>query len=137
MKTIHGFMIAALLMFSTQTLAAERDCESIHQLSEQWDKVSTYIDDHSDDGKLRKSEVRRVIADLKVLVPPTRKIGNVLVNDLKGSDERRMQAVGKQILAALDEFNGLKDDEDDWNDVTDIFDRLVDLIDKVGDWCEK
>ncbi len=48
-----------------------------------------------------------------------------------------MQAVGKQILAALDEFNGLKEDEDDWNDVTDIFDRLVDLIEKVGEWCEK
>jgi hypothetical protein len=130
-------MIAAALLFATHGLRAERDCESIHQLSDQWDKVSTYIDDHSDDGKLRKSEVRRVVADLKILVPPTRKIGNVLVNDLNGTGEKRMQAVGKQIIAALDEFNALKDDEDDWDDVTGIFDRLVELIDKVGDWCEK
>lgn len=129
--------IAHLFLFAALCLGAERDCESIHKLSDQWDKVSTYIDDHSDDGKLRKSEVRKVIADLKILVPPTRNIGNVLVNDLKGTDEKRIQAVGKQIIAALDEFNALKDDEDDWNDVTDIFDRLVELIEKVGDWCEK
>lgn len=137
MKTVHALILAAVLAFATQPLRADRDCASIHQLSEQWDKVSSYIDDHSDDGKLRKSEVRRVIADLKILMPATRQIGNVLVNDLKGTGENRIQAVGKQILAALDEFNGLKEDEDDWDDVTGIFDRLVELIEKVGDWCEK
>jgi hypothetical protein len=137
MKVFCTLMIGGLLTFSAPSLRADRDCASIHELSEQWDKLTTYIDDHSDDGKLRKSEVKKVIANLKILMPPTRKIGDVLVGDLKGTDEQRMRAVGKQIIAALDEFNGLKEDDDDWDDVVGIFGRLSELIDKVGDWCDK
>jgi len=129
-------MIAGLITFAAPGLRADT-CENIHNLSERWDKLATYIDNHSDDGKLRKSEVNKVIAELKVLVPPTRELGNVLVSEFKGKDEQRVQALGKQMVAALQEFAGLKDDDDDWDDVVSIFGRLVEVIDKVGDQCDK
>jgi len=136
MKAFCGLMIAGLITFAAPGLRADT-CENIHNLSERWDKLATYIDNHSDDGKLRKSEVNKVIAELKVLVPPTRELGNVLVSEFKGKDEQRVQALGKQMVAALQEFAGLKDDDDDWDDVVSIFGRLVEVIDKVGDQCDK
>jgi hypothetical protein len=70
-------------------------------------------------------------------VPPTASLGNVLVSEFKGKDEQRVQALGKQMMAALQEFANLKDDDDDWDDVVSIFGRLVEVIDKVGDQCDK
>jgi hypothetical protein len=129
-------MFAGLLTFAVPGLRADT-CEDIHNLSDRWDKLKTYIDDHSDDGKLRKAEVKKIISELRILVPPTRRLGDVLVSDFKGKDEQRVQALGKQMVAALEEFAGLKDDDDDWDDVVEIFGRLVTVIDKVGDQCDK
>jgi hypothetical protein len=84
-----------------------------------------------------QSEVNKVISELRILVPPTRELGNVLVSDFKGKDEQRVQALGKQMMASLQEFAGLKDDDDDWDDVISIFSHLVEVIDKVGDQCDK
>ncbi len=136
MKIIYSLMIAAIVTFAAPGLRADT-CEDIHSLAERWDKLATYIDNHSDDGKLRKAEVNNVIKELRVLVPPTRKLGDVLVSEFKGKDEQRVQALGKQMIAALEEFAALKDDDDDWDDVTSIFGRLVATIDKVGDQCDK
>jgi hypothetical protein len=136
MKALYSLTIAGLLLFAAPGLRADT-CDDIHTLSSRWDKLATYIDNHSDDGKLRKSEVNKVIAELKVLVPPTRELGNVLISDFKGKDETRVRALGKQMSAALEEFAGLKDDDDDWDDVVAIFGRLVEVIDKVADQCEK
>jgi hypothetical protein len=136
MKIIYSVMIAAILSFVAPALRADT-CEDIHGLADRWDKLSSYIDEHSDDGKLRKAEVNKIIKELRVLVPPTRKLGDVLVSDFKGKDEQRVQALGKQMIAALEEFAALKDDDDDWDDVTSIFSRLVATIDKVGDQCDK
>jgi hypothetical protein len=136
MKAFCITMIAGMLTFAAQGLRADT-CEDIHNLSARWDKLASYIDSHSDDGKLRKSEVNRVISELKILVPPTRELGNVLVSEFKGKDEQRVQALGKQMMASLQEFAGLKDDDDDWDDVISIFTHLVEVIDKVGDQCDK
>ncbi len=136
MKMFSAFILAGALTFAAQELRADT-CEDIHNLSARWDKLASYIDNHSDDGKLRKSEVNKVISELKVLVPPTKALGDVLVSEFKGKDERRVQALGKQMLASLEEFIGLKDDDDDWDDVVAIFGRLVEVIDKVGDQCDK
>jgi hypothetical protein len=136
MKALFSFMFAGLLLFAAPGLRADT-CDDIHNLSSRWDKLATYIDNHSDDGKLRKSEANKVIAELKVLVPPTRALGGVLISDFKGKDETRVRALGKQMMAALEEFAGLKDDEDDWDDVVAIFSRLVEVIDKVADECDK
>jgi hypothetical protein len=136
MKAFCSLMIVGLFTFAAQGLRADT-CEDIHNLSARWDKLATYIDKHSDDGKLRKAEVKNVIAELKVLVPPTATLGNVLVSEFKGKDEQRVQALGKQMMAALEEFTNLKDDDDDWDDVVSIFGRLVEVIDKVGDQCDK
>ena len=129
-------MIAGLLLFAAPGLRADT-CDDIHHLSTRWDKLSTYINDHSDEGKLRKSEANKVISELKVLVPPTRALGSVLISEFKGKDEQRVRALGKQMMAALEEFGGLKDDDDDWDDVVAIFGRLVEVIDKVADECDK
>jgi hypothetical protein len=136
MKTFSTLLLTGLLTFAAQGLRADT-CEDIHNLSARWDKLATYIDGHSDDGKLRKSEVNKVISELKILVPPTRELGNVLVSEFKGKDEQRVQALGKQMMASLQEFAGLKDHDDDWDDVTSIFSHLVEVIDKVGDQCDK
>jgi hypothetical protein len=136
MKALCSFMFAGLVLFAAPGLHADT-CDDIHNLSSRWEKLATYIDNHSDDGKLRKSEVNKVISDLKVLAPPTRELGNVLISDFKGKDETRVRALGKQIIAALEEFQGLKNDEDDWDDVVSIFSRLVEVIGKVGDECDK
>jgi hypothetical protein len=136
MKILQTVLLASFCLFTAQGLRADT-CEDIHSLADRWDKLATYIDNHSDDGKLRKTEVKKVIADLKVLYPPTKALGDVLVSEFKGKDEARVQALGKQMLASLQEFAGLKDDDDDWDDVVSIFSHLVETIDKVGDQCDK
>ncbi len=136
MKTIYSLMFAGLMLLGAPGLRADT-CEDIHNLSDRWDKLATYIQNHSDDGKLRKSEVAKVISELKILVPPTQKLGEILISEFKGKDEQRVQALGKQMVAAIQEFIGLKEGDDDWDDVTEIFGRLVDVIDKVGDQCDK
>ena len=136
MKTLLTLLTASFLLFSAPAPRADT-CDDIHNLADRWDKLATYISDHSDDGKLRKSEVKKVIADLKVLYPPTKALGDILVSEFKGKDEARVRSLGKQMVASLEEFAALKDDDDDWDDVTAIFSRLVDVIDKVGDQCDK
>jgi hypothetical protein len=63
-------------------------------------------------------------------------LGNALVSEFKGKSEQRVRALGKQVLAALEELGGLKDD-DDWDEDVKIIDRLVEVLDKVVVECDK
>ena len=110
-------------------------CDEISALGDRWHALSKYIDDHSDDGKLRKNEIRKVSAETRVLVPPTKVLGTRLVENFKGKDETRVRAWGKQILAALEELGTLTE-EDDWDEDVKIIDRLVEIIDKVSEVCK-
>ncbi|MBS1872675.1 MAG: hypothetical protein JSU00_05645 [Acidobacteria bacterium] len=135
MKILSIFAIGCLLMVSAQRLRADV-CEDIGHLGDRWHKLANYIDEHSDDGKLRKSEIRKVARDTKELMPPTKALGEVLVKEFKGKDEQRVRAWGKQILGAIEELGGLTDD-DDWDEDVKIIDRLVEVIDKVAAECDK
>jgi hypothetical protein len=42
--------------------------------------------------------------------------------------------MGKQIAAAIEELGALGPD-DDWDEDVKIIDRLVEVLDKVADWC--
>ena len=134
MKTIlYGLAIGCLLLVTAPRMKADV-CEDISKLGDRWHKLSTYIDEHSDDGKLRKSEIRKVAQETRTLVPPTKALGEVLVKEFKGKEDQRVRAWGKQILAALEELGALGDD-DDWDEDVKIIDRLVDVVDKVAEAC--
>src|SRR5262249_13004047 len=124
------------MLAAAPTPARADICDDISKLADRWHKLANYIDDHSDNGRLRASEIRKVATDTRALAPPTKNLGNAIVNEFKGKNDQRVRALGKQILAALEELGGLKDD-DDWNEDVKIIDRLVEVLDKIVEECDK
>ncbi len=116
------------------TCAADA-CEDIEMLADKWHNLADYIDEHSDDDGLQKSAIKKASADLRTLVRPTLDVGNSLVKGFKGKTDLRVRALGKQILAALEEIAVLKED-DDWDEDLEIIDRLVGELDKVVELCD-
>ncbi len=125
-------LLAALLAIPSRADV----CDDIHALANKWHGLANYIDGHSDNGHLRKNEVAKVARDARALAGPTRTLGVFLANEYKGANQQRVRALGKQILAALEELGGLKE-EDDWDEDVKIIDRLVDVTDKVVEVCDK
>jgi hypothetical protein len=135
MKTVSTLIAGTVLLLAAEPSRADV-CDDINKLADRWQKLANYIDDHSDNGKLRKTEIAKVAQDTRQLAPGTKELGNGLVREFKGKDDQRVRALGKQILAALEELGGLKDD-DDWDEDVKIIDRLVDILDKVVEQCDK
>ena len=135
MKSITTLVVVWVLLLAS-TPARANVCDDILHLADKWHALANYIDAHSDDGKLRKSEIAKVAQESRQLLPPTKVLGSFLASEFKGNNEQRVRALGKQILAALDELGGLKDD-DDWDEDVKIIDRLVEVIDKVVEQCDK
>ena len=125
-------LAAAALCFAA--LPARADvCDDVTHAADGWHKVANYIDEHSENGKLRPSEVQKVAHDARELIPYTKELGSALVRE--GKQDQRTGALGKQILAALEELGGLKDA--DWSEAVVIIDRLVEILDKVDEQCRK
>jgi hypothetical protein len=133
MKLLQAVGLACLMFFSVTSAKAD-DCDDISKLADQWHKLANYIDNNSDDGKLRKAQIAKVSKDTKALAPGTKELGDVLAKEAKGKDLARVRALGKQISAAIDELGALGEG-DDWDEDVKIIDRLVEILDKVADWC--
>ena len=125
-----GLWIAFLTMPSRADV-----CDDIHGIANRWHNLANYIHEHSDNGTLRKNEIAKVAGETRQLVNPTRTLGTFLANEYQGADAQRVRAQGKQILAALEELGGLKED-DDWNEDVKIIDRLVSVTDHVVEICD-
>jgi len=135
MKTLSTFVLGTVLLAASLAPAKAGGCDDIRHLGDRWHALATYIDNHSDDGKLRHSEIKRVADDARPLIEPTKRLGELLVSEFQGKDEQRIRALGKQILAAMEELGGLNDD-DDWDTVSSILERMAGVIDNVVDQCE-
>lgn len=122
-------LLAASMM--VPTLVKADGCDRIDGMAEHWHKLSTYIDDHSSKrGDLSAEQVKKVNKEYRELVPPTREFA---VNVSK-IDDKQISSLGKQILLILDELDSTPDG-DTWDDITPVMDRLVAVIDKLGDAC--
>ena len=110
-------------------------CADINHLAERRYKVANYIDEHSDNGKLRKNEITKVAQEARVLVPPAKVPGSVPAKEFKGSNQQRVRALGKQILAGLEALGGLKE-ENDWDEDIKIIVRLVEVTGKIVGQCD-
>ena len=124
----------AALIASTPLLAD--GCDDIGKMGDNWHNVATYIEKHSDDGKLRKSEVAKVRSTAQELMPGTIALAKVLVEEFssKNKDEARAKSLGKQLKANIEELSALGDG-DDWDDVGAIVDKIGDVLAKVADIC--
>src|SRR5260221_404383 len=96
MKILSALAMGSLLMLASAPVLKADVCDEISTLGTRWHKLSEYIEKHSDDGKLRKVEVKKVVADLQEIVPPTKVLGNRLIENFKGQDNQRVRAWGKQ-----------------------------------------
>ncbi len=135
MRTISTVIATFALLLAALPARADL-CEDIKHLADRWHQLANYIDEHSDNGKLRKNEITKVAREARTLVPPTQELGNVLAKEFKGANEQRVRALGKQILAGLEELGGLKE-EDDWDEDVKIIDRLVEVTGKIVEQCDK
>lgn len=133
MKFLSGLVLGLLLLVSAPAAKAD-GCDHIAKLSDRWHKLANYIDEHSENEKLRKSEIAKVSKETKALTPFTQAFGNALAKEGKGKDTARLRALGKQISAAIEELGGLGED-DDWDEDVKIIDRLVEVLDKVVESC--
>lgn len=120
---------------ASQTLRADT-CDDIGGLGDRWHRVADYIDKHSDDGKLRKSEVAKVQSTARELFPSTKALAKILSEEFssKNKDEARAKSLGKQLQANIDELAALGDG-DDWDDVGEIVTKIGDVLNKVADLC--
>lgn len=129
-------LAAAALLLPLLAASAHADlCDDIHRLANRWHNLANYIHEHSDNGALRKREIAKVAAETRLLVDPTKTLGTLLTKEYEGVDKQRVRALGKQILAALEELGGLQED-DDWNEDVRIIDRLVEVTDHVVEICD-
>lgn len=133
MRALLGLALGCALLVLAPSAKAD-GCDDIANLADRWHKLANYIDEHSDDGKLRKKEIARVSKETKALTPFTKEFGDALVKEAKGKDVARLRALGKQISAAIDELGALGEN-DDWDEDVKIIDRLVEVLDKVVDSC--
>ena len=111
-------------------------CDDIGTLGDRWHRLSDYVDKHSDDGKLRKSEAAKVKDTVHELLPPTRALAKVLITEFssKKAEEARVKSLGKQLDATVEELGALGDG-DDWDDVSTIVDKIGDILNKIADLC--
>src|SRR4051812_10068140 len=100
MKTICTLIAGFALLLAAMPVRADI-CTDIVHLADRWHAVANYIDAHSDDGKLRKSEIKKVAQEMRQLVPPTKVLGEFLAKEFTGANEQRVRALGKQLLAGL------------------------------------
>jgi hypothetical protein len=131
-----GAALLASCVLLLPVIPARADvCEDVGVLADKWHDLGDYIEEHSDDGGLLKTEIKKVSTDMRALVRPTLEAANTLVKGIKGKNDQRMRALGKQMLGALEELGGLKED-DDWDEDLEIIDRLVLELDKVVELCD-
>ena len=135
MRALTSILAGFALLLAALPARADL-CDDIHKVANRWHALANYIDEHSDGGKLRAGEIKKVAAEARNLAAPSKVLGNALVNVYKGKNEQRIRALGKQILASLEELGGLNDD-DDWDEDVKIIDRLVEVLDKVTEECDK
>ncbi len=127
---------AILLAAGLPTPLRADGCEDISKMGESWHGVVDYIENHSDNGKLRKADVAKVQVTSRKLMPSTVALAKVLVEDFssKKKDEARVKSLGKQLQANLEELKALGDDSD-WDDVGEIVDKIGDVLTKLADIC--
>ena len=124
------FLLAGLL-FPLSAVAG--GCEDISKLSERWNTLASYIHEHNDKrGDLTEAQVKKVRAEQKILIPVTRDFGKALVK----IDSKLIQSLGKQLVAILEELQAIPD-SDGWDDDIKVIDRLVEVIEKTVEECEK
>ena len=126
---------AVLAVASSMPLQAD-PCDDIGKMGDGWHGIADYIDKHSDNGKLRKSEVAKVQTTAHQLMAETVALAKVLVEDFsaKKKEEARIKSLGKQLQANLDELKAL-DDDADWDDVGEIVGKIGDILTKLADIC--
>lgn len=128
---------ACVLMMSAAAPRLRADvCDDIGTLGERWHKVGDYIEKHSDNGKLRKSEAANVRKAAQEIYPATKELADILVQNFnsKKADEARAKSLGKQLQASLEELHALGDG-DDWDDVMEIVDKIGAGLTKISDMC--
>ena len=129
------FVTAMLALASSTALRAD-PCDDIGKMGDGWHGIADYIDKHSDNGKLRKSEVAKVRTTAHQLMPETVALAKVLVEDFsaKKKEKARIKSLGKQLQANLDELKALNDDAD-WDDVGEIVGKIGDILTKLAEIC--
>jgi len=136
MKLLAMAALGCMLFLNNAPAAKADGCDDIAKIADRWHKLSTYIDDRSDNGKLRKKEIAVVSKQTKELTPFTKAFGDELAKITgKSKEESRLRAMGKQISAAVDELGNLGED-DDWDEDVKIIDRIVEILDKVSEACK-
>src|SRR5882724_11415722 len=128
--------LSLLLATGASTPLRADNCDGIDKLGDSWHGVADFIEKHSDNGKLRKADVAKVQATARQLFPATKGVAKVLVEEFssKKKDEARFKSLGKQLQANIDELSALGDD-DDWDDVGQIVDKIGDVLNKVAELC--
>lgn len=123
--------VAVLLLSCPARLRAAGECEAIDGIGDRWHKVAEYIEKHSDNGKLFKSEAAKVRTTVHEISPVSSELAKTLIG-LK--DEPRAKSLGTQLKGSLDELAALGEN-DDWDDVGEIVDKVGDVLNKVAELC--
>jgi hypothetical protein len=137
MKHFLSLLATAVLTCTLGSVPLRADtCDGINKLGDNWHGVAEYIEKHSDDGKLRKTEAAKVRENVHQLMPSTKAMAKVLMEEFssKNKDEARAKSLGKQLQANIEELSALGEG-DDWDDVGAIVDKIGDILNKVGDLC--
>ena len=80
-----------------------------------------------------KAEAAKVRSTVRDISPLSSELARELIA-LK--DEPRAKSLGTQLKGGLDELAALGEN-DDWDDVGEIVDRIGDILGKVADVCRK
>lgn len=118
-----------ILCFSISTLYADELCETINDISNEWNDVANFVDECGNDEVFTDEEIETLVAYITGLAEDTYFLADALI-DLGNDWETRLGTSMRKTMARLAET-------DDVDATVELLDQLVDIIDQTTDYCDE
>jgi len=130
LKTTLAILTLAVALLCPMPSLAD-GCDDIDSLSSRWHDLSKFVERHNGDEGLNKEQAKKAYAEGRKLIPVTREFGKAI-----SKIEGKPGALGKQLVAAIEELTALTE-EDSWDDDQKIIDRIVEILETTVTECDK
>jgi hypothetical protein len=120
----------AVLTLLLSSIASANICDDVHALANRWHRLANAIHERTHEN-LSPADRKRVAKEDRLLIPPSRE----LVTICSKESDKRVQSLGKQLAALLDEYASLNDNES-WDEDVKVIDKMVHVMDDLTGICD-
>lgn len=128
MRRTRHLLLAIVLLIPG--IASANLCDDIHGLANRWHKLANAIHERTHE-ELSGADRKKVATEDRTLIPPSRE----LVTVCNKERDKKIQALGRQLSALLEEYAALNDDES-WDEDVRVIDKMVVVMDELTTICD-